>query len=80
MLFIGNLLGRIWGFFVVRPAMKKAINDADDFDEYKTHMDALDANMEDLLASTKRAQEMAKLMNKSKKQAEITRKSMEKDK
>ena len=52
MLFIGNLLGRIWGFFVVRPSMKKAINNAEnsgDFDEYKKAMDSLDENVDDLL-------------------------------
>ena len=70
MLFIGNLLGRIWGFFVVRPSMKKAINDADDFDEYKNAMDSLDKNVDNLMELEKRL----------KKQMEITRKSMEKDK
>jgi len=54
MLFIGNLLGRIWGFFVVRPSMKKAINDADDFDEYKNAMDSLDKNVEEMMDSVER--------------------------
>ena len=57
MLFIGNLLGRIWGFFVVRPSMKKAINDAEnsgDFDEYKAHMAALDKGVEEMMDSVER--------------------------
>ena len=51
MLFIGNLLGRIWGFFVVRPSMKKAINDAEnsgDFDEYKKAMDDVQDNIDNM--------------------------------
>ena len=51
MLFIGNLLGRIWGFFVVRPSMKKAINDAEnsgDFEEYKKAMDDVQDNIDNM--------------------------------
>ena len=63
----GNALLRLMFGSKMKKAMKTAIKDQDDFPEYKAHMDALEANMEDLLASTKRAQEMAKLVSRSKK-------------
>ena len=68
MLFIGNIIGRIWGFLVVRPMMKKAINDAEnsgDFDEYKKAMDSLDKNMEKMLEATERMKKQAEIVKKS---------------
>jgi hypothetical protein len=63
----GNALLRLMFGSKFKKAMKTAIKDQDDFPEYKAAMDALEKNMEDLLASTKRAQQHAKLMSKSKK-------------